>query len=158
MGIRRSIGASVVLFTLACNGASPTQRSLAPPAFSPTAKFAVADAGGVPDLKVSVTLYNRTAVHLQAVESSSCPFAVGIAPYPGTATYTGVFGCAAGGAQLDVVPGDSAVLTGLIGADTLRTFAPGTYQVNILVGTNSGGMSLWAGTIQLPLTPLPPVD
>jgi hypothetical protein len=149
--MRRSIGALVVLCSLACKGESPTEMSLGPPTFSPSVTFAAVGSGGAPNLAVSVTLRNHTAIHLQANESASCPFAVGIAPYPGgNETYIGVYGCPAGAAQREVAPGDSVVLTGMIGADTLATFAPHTYQVSILVGTT---MSIWAGTIQLPLMP-----
>lgn len=149
--MRRSIGALVVLCSLACKGESPTEMSLAPPTFSPSVTFAAVGSGGAPNLAVSVTLRNHTAIHLQVVESATCSFAVGIAPYPGgNETYIGVYGCPSAGAQRDVAPGDSVVLTGTIGADTLATFAPGTYQVSILVVNT---ISIWAGTIQLPLTP-----
>jgi hypothetical protein len=103
-------------------------------------------------LKVSVTLHNYTSVHLQAVVSASCPFAVRIFPdSTGAYEYIGVNACPAGGSALDVAPADSVVLTRMISADSLATFARGTYGVNVLVGTTTGAIGAWAGAIQLPL-------
>lgn len=156
--MRRSMGVLIVLASLSCKGESPTQSNNlgpAPPSLYPTAtSFAVAVPGGASELEVSVTLHNYTATHLQAVVSSSCPFAVRFFPdSSGAYEYIGVVGCPAGGSKLDVAPGDSAVLTRMFGADTLATFAPGNYGINILVGTVSGWIGAWAGAIQLPLEP-----
>ena len=153
--MRRSIGALVVLCSFACKGESPTGNGLgpAPPTLWPIAtSFAVAVAGGAPELEVSVTLHNYTSKHLQAIVSSSCPFAVRIFPdSSGAYAVSGVVGCPAGGSQLDVAPGDSAVLTRMFSSDTLATFAPGMYGLNIEVGTVSGTITAWAGAIKLPL-------
>jgi hypothetical protein len=152
--MRRSIGALVVLCTLACKGESPTDNGLrlAPPTLDVAAwTFAEGVVGDPLDLWVSVALHNHTTTHLQAVVSDACPFAVRIFPdSSGTQPYIGVVGCPPGGAELDIAPGDSAILTRKFPADTLATFAPGTYSVNVLVGTVHGSIGMWAGTVPLP--------
>lgn len=154
--MRRSIAVLIVLCSLACKGGSPTQDyglRTAPPTLYPTAtSIAVAVPGGAVALAVSVTLHNYTTTHLQAVVSSSCPFAVRFFPdSSGAYEYIGVVGCPSGGSELDIAPGDSAVLTRMFSVDSLATLARGTYGVNILVGTATGSVGAWAGAIQLPL-------
>jgi len=151
----RSMGVLIVLCSVACTGASPTDNGLRlpPPTLYPTATtFAVAVSGGASVLEVSVTLHNYTTTHLQAVVSADCPFAVRLFPdSSGAYEYIGVVGCPAGGSELDIAPADSAVLTRVFRADTLATFAPGKYGVNVLVGTPTGTIGAWGGAIQLPL-------
>ena len=159
--MRRAVGLLIVLSLLACKGESPTQTytglTTAPPTLYPTATLAVLVTGGFPVLEVTVTLHNYTPVHLQAVVSTTCPFAEHIFPdSSGAYAYIGVVGCPAGGVNVDVAPGDSTILRKMIGADTLGTFAPGMYGVDILVGTVSGSIGAWAGAVRLPLTPPPP--
>jgi hypothetical protein len=83
-----------------------------------------------------------------------CPLFVKLFPDP-TGEYEGStdssMGCLSGGPALDLAPGDTAVLTRVIGADTLASFAPGTYGINVVVTTNPFLIGVWAGAVQLPL-------
>ena len=63
--------------------------------------------------------------------------------------------CAPGGPTIALAPGDTAVLTRVLGADTLATFAPGTYGVNVAVTTTAAVIGVWGGAVQLPLTNSP---
>ena len=57
--------------------------------------------------------------------------------------------------MLELAPGDTAVLTRVLSADTLGSFAPGTYGVNVAVTTSTGLIGVWAGAVQLPLASAP---
>jgi len=59
--------------------------------------------------------------------------------------------CAPGGPTLELAPGDTTVLTRVLGADTLASFAPGMYGVNVAVTTSTALIGVWAGAVQLPL-------
>jgi len=63
--------------------------------------------------------------------------------------------CPPDASMLELAPGDTAVLTRVLGADTLASFAPGTYGVNVAVTTSTGLIGVWAGAVQLPLASPP---
>lgn len=142
------------LGAMACSSQAPTFNDrMAPPSLSVNASSnAVTDAGGASALQITVSVRNQTTSHLGAVISSSCPFAVKFFPdSTGAYAYNGVVACPAGGSTLDLAPGDSVVLTRVFSADSLASFASGTYGINVLVSTNGGFIGVWGGVIQLPL-------
>jgi hypothetical protein len=59
--------------------------------------------------------------------------------------------CAQNGTTLDLAPGDTAVLTRVIRADSLASFAQGVYGINVAVTTNTTLIGAWAGAVRLPL-------
>jgi len=59
--------------------------------------------------------------------------------------------CPPDASMLELAPGDTTMLTRVLRADTLASFAPGTYGVNVAVTTSTGLIGLWAGAVQLPL-------
>lgn len=124
----------------------------APPSIDLRAKSA--DSGGV--LKITVTMSNRTSVHLQVPTSPQCPFAVRIFP-----DSTGEFivasgtGCTSTANTTDLAPGDSLALTRVFSATDLTQYAPGTYGINVTVGTNTETVTAWGGAVRLPLSSTP---
>jgi hypothetical protein len=107
-----------------------------------------------PELEVSASLLNGMPSLVRVAVGEQCPLFVRIFPDP-TGEYMGALNasmaCAPGGPALDLAPGDSAVLTRVLGADTLASFAPGRYGVNVAVTTDTYLIGVWAGTVQLPL-------
>jgi len=63
--------------------------------------------------------------------------------------------CPPGASTLELAPGETTVLTRVLDADTLASFAPGTYGVNVAVTTSTGLIGVWAGPVQLPLASSP---
>jgi len=63
--------------------------------------------------------------------------------------------CPPGASTLELAPGETTVLTRVLDADTLASFAPGTYGVNVAVTTSPGLIGVWAGRVQLPLASSP---
>ncbi|HYT69939.1 MAG TPA: hypothetical protein VEK78_01075, partial [Gemmatimonadales bacterium] len=79
---------------------------------------------------------------------TQCPLFVRIFPDPTgeyAASVNGSMACPPGASPLELAPGDTAVLTRVLGADTLASFAPGTYGVNVAVTTSTGLLGVWAG-------------
>ena len=131
------------------------RRAPVPRPLTVTASTRVLSATGAgPSLEVSALLENRTTRHKQVVIGARCPLWVRLFPAP-TGEMSGSFDdsslCRTRGPSLDIAPGHSATLTRVLRADTLTSFAPGTYGVNVAVTTNDGWIGVWAGTVQLPL-------
>ena len=89
-------------------------------------------AGATPALEVSVTLLNTTPASIHVAAGPQCPFVSIFADPTGEpmGSLTGAMTCPAE-PSVDVAPGDSTVLTRVLPADTLATFPPGTYGVNV---------------------------
>lgn len=156
------IGVLVALGLMACTGSAPTQtqglRTL-PPTLSVSATTdVISAAGGAPELEISALLRNETKVGFQVAVGAQCPLYVRLFPDP-TGAYSdslsASMACAPGGPTIALAPGDTAVLTRVLGADTLATFAPGTYGVNVAVTTTAAVIGVWGGAVQLPLTNSP---
>jgi len=158
--MRNAVPLLVALGLLACTDRAPTEnnyemRRTAPPTLSVSATTRVLPvAGGAPDLEISASLRNSTVSHIQVAVGAQCPLFVRIFPDP-TGEYSGSLdlsmACAQGGPILDLAPGDTAVLTRVLRADTLASFAPGTYGINVAVTTITDLIGVWAGAVQLPL-------
>lgn len=157
--MRTALPLLVALGLLACTDRAPTQniyeRRLAPPMLSVSATTRVLPvAGAAPDLEISALLWNSTAVHFKVAVGAQCPLFVRIFPDPTgepSGSLNASMACAQGGPTLDLAPGATAVLTRVVRADTLATFAPGTYGVNVAVTTTTDLIGVWAGSVQLPL-------
>ncbi|HVS61420.1 MAG TPA: hypothetical protein VHE82_12070 [Gemmatimonadaceae bacterium] len=157
--MRNAVPLLVALGLLACTDRAPTEnnyemRRTAPPTLSVSATTRVLPvAGGAPDLEISASLRNSTVSHIQVAVGAQCPLFVRIFPDP-TGEYSGSLdpsmACAQGGPILDLAPGDTAVLTRVLRADTLASFAPGTYGINVAVTTTTDLIGVWAGAVQLP--------
>jgi hypothetical protein len=156
--MRNRIRLLVALSLLACAGPAPTQLDqdrFPPPTLSVSATTQVISAaGGAPELEVSAVLRNRTRVGIQVAVGAQCPLYVRLFPDP-TGEYadslSASMACAPGGPTLALGPGDTAVLTRVFGADTLTSFPPGTYGVNVAVTTSTALTGVWAGAVELPL-------
>jgi hypothetical protein len=158
--MRNAVRVLVALGVMACTSQAPTQGDsglrLAPPTLSvsATTRVVASTAGGAPRLEVSAVLRNATGSHIRVAVGARCPLFVRLVPdstgEPLGSLDAGM-ACAPGGPTLDVGPGDTAVLTRALGADSLATFAPGTYGVNVAVTTSTALVGVWAGAVQLPL-------
>jgi hypothetical protein len=156
--MRNEVKVLVTLGLLACTGRAPTENSYwgtAPPTLTVTATTRVLPvAGGAPDLEISALLRNSTVSHIQVAVGAQCPLFVRIFPDP-TGENSGSLdlsmACAQGGPTLDLAPGDTAVLTRVLRADSLASFAQGTYGINVAITTTTDLMGVWAGAVHLPL-------
>jgi len=115
-------------------------------------------ASGAPNLEVSASLRNATKLRIGVAVGAQCPLFVRVFPDP-TGEYAdslaASMACPPGASTLELAPGDTAVLTRVLSADTLASFAPGTYGVNVAVTTSTGLIGVWAGAVQLPLASAP---
>jgi len=158
--MRHSIALPVVVILCACTDPAPTEMNrLAPPTLSVSAATrAVSVPNGSPNLEVSASLRNATRLRIRVAVGTQCPLFVRIFPDP-TGEYAGSvdgsMACPPGASTLELAPGDTAVVTRVLGADTLASFAPGTYGVNVAVTTSTGLLGVWAGAVQLPLLSAP---
>lgn len=156
--MRHAIQLLVALALFACTGQGPTEMNrLAPPTLSVSATTRVLPvASGAPDLEVSASLRNATRTRLWVALGAQCPLFVRVFPDP-TGEFAGSLdasmACPPGASTLELAPGDSTVLTRVLGADSLASFAPGNYGVNVAVTTSTGLIGVWAGAVQLPLVP-----
>ena len=152
----------VAVSILACTEhGSPTGNDprLAPQHLTVTATSRViASDGGARAIEVSATLKNETNVVRSVAVDPDCPLVVSIQPdptgEPQLSTSATMF-CAETAAMLSIAPGDSAILTRVIGPDSLATYGPGTFGLGALVTTNTALMGIWAGSVQLPLSDAP---
>jgi hypothetical protein len=149
--MRNSMLVLVTLSLLACKAEAPTQPSVnidlprtLDVSVSPSLRV-VWDADGGLALEVSTHLRNVVKV---PVYVARCPLPVQIVPQGGGYGDSPEIGCP----TQYLAPGDTTTLTRVFGADTLASFAPGTYGVEVSVTTNLAWQGLPAGTIQLPLT------
>lgn len=166
--MRHRTGLVVALSLLACTSRDPMPPShLAPPNLTVKATTRVISAAsGAPALEVSALLRNQTTVGFQVAVGAQCPLYVELRSDP-TGQYADStslsMACAPGGPALVLAPGDTAVLTRVLGADTLASFAPGRYGVNVEVSFDTGtgpvggwGVEgVWADSVQLPLASSP---
>lgn len=155
----------VVLLTalsvLACDPADTTScrgcLTTSPPTLDLSSKVRVLPvAGGAPNLEVSVSLMNGTSTSFVVLQ---CPLVIHFSPYPpGSYGASGSDQCPSGAPVRSLTPGDTSVMTRVLSADTLASFAPGQYRVAVNVtfhevtrtyGNTIAGNS--AGIIQLPL-------
>jgi hypothetical protein len=132
---------------------------LPPPTLSVSATTHVLSvASGAPDLEVSALLRNATLSRIRVAVGVQCPLFVRVFPDP-TGEYAGSLdasmACPPGASTLELAPGETTVLTRVLAAATLASFAPGTYGVNVAVTTSTGLIGVWAGAVQLPLARSP---
>lgn len=154
------IGAASVL---ACaDHGSPTQDSgltFPPPRLTMTATSRVIAAdGGARALEVSAMLKNETDTVLAVVVDPNCPLIVLIESdptgEPRQSTAASDF-CPLSGSRLAIAPGDSTVLTRVIGSDSLAAYGSGTFGLSALASTSTSLTAVWAGAVQLPLSDTP---
>jgi hypothetical protein len=149
-----------IVVLLGCES-SPTgiQRSLPPPTLSVTATAAVTlDTSGVPSLGISTLLLNNTDVRIDVRVGDTCPLFVRLFLNPTgqpSGHLDGSMACDHKGPTLSILPGDQSVLTRVLHADTLETFEPGMYGINVAVTTSTAVVGAWAGSVQLPLAVSP---
>jgi hypothetical protein len=139
--------------TTSCRGCLTTS----PPTPNLSSKIRVLPvAGGAPSLEVSVSLMNGTSTSFVVLQ---CPLVIHFSPYPpGSYSTSGSDQCPSGAPARPLTPGDTSVITRVLSADTLASFAPGQYRVAVSVtfhvvnrtdGNTVAGNS--AGIVQLPL-------
>ena len=153
----------VALSLQACTGQSPPllteQHRLAPPVPRVTAgAFVTSNGGDALVLEVTALLRNATKVHFQVADPAYCPLFVRLFPNPTgepAGALDGSMQCPSGTPTFDLAPGDSALLTRVLGAGELVAFAPGKYGINVAVTTGTGVVGTWAGNIDLPLVARP---
>jgi len=112
--------------------------------------------GRSPDLQVSASLVNQTSTTFVVLQ---CPLVVRFSPYPpGSYGTAAADQCPSGAPRFLLLPGASSVMTRVLDADTLATFAPGQYRVAVNVtfyeaarteGNTVAGLS--AGIVQMPM-------
>lgn len=118
------------------------------------------DSGGV--LTITAIVANRSGIHLKVVNAPECPFALRIFP-DATGEFmvaTGVM-CPSTASTTDLAPNDSLVLSRTLSAFDLMQYQPGTYGINVTVGTTTALVTAWGGAVKFPLSsvaPLPPGD
>ncbi len=152
---------SVAFVTFAACTREPTEfrKSLPPPTLAATGITRVRiSANGKPELEVSAVLRNPTSVHIQVGTGATCPLYERVFADPSGEFMVGPGApgpCPASAFTLDLAPGDSAVLSDVIGADAIAAFQPGTYGINLGVVTSTGIIVFWAGAVRIPLTSAP---
>ncbi len=159
--MRRPIRLLAALTIGACTGHAPTdisRLSLAPPTLSLSGMTRVTSASGVRALEIAASLRNSTRVRIQVAVGAQCPLFVKLFPDATGAPVGSLgpsMGCAPGGPTIDLAPGDTALLTRVLPGDSLASFVPGTYGVNVAVTTSTGLLGAWAGAVHLPLGTAP---
>ena len=153
-------GIAALLVLCGCSSGGTTTPSqtdrLAPPTLSISGTTRIVTvATGSPSLEVAASIQNRTSIHIQVAVGGGCPLFVRLFPDP-TGEYResldASMACAAGNPTLDLSPGDSVVLTRVLGADTLASYSPGWYGVNLAVTTSTALIGVWGGAVQLPMS------
>jgi hypothetical protein len=155
--MRKFAAMLAVLCALSCKSNGPTvaDNRVAPPMLSVSATsraLSVADSGS--ELVVSALLRNGTSAQIRVSVGAVCPLFVRIFSDQTGASEGSLdssMGCSLGGPTLDLAPGDTAVLSRVIGAAELSSYLPGTYGINVVVTTDPGLIGVWAGAIVLPL-------
>jgi hypothetical protein len=137
----------------------PTEDHLAPPLPAVTAT-ARALGGPNPGLEVSAVVRNPTASHILVLTGPACPLYVRVFPDP-----TGEYAIAGGPSiscptsssppMIDLAPGDSTRLSRTVPNDSLASYAPGTYGVNLTITIVTSIITVWAGAIDLPIAASP---
>jgi hypothetical protein len=157
--MRKTLIGLVALLPVGCSSDVPTGNDghlrLPPPSLSVTATSRpVTNARGGQDLEVIAALRNPTAAHILLVNGAQCPLFVRLFPDP-TGEPSGSLdlsmACPSGAPTVDLAPGDTAVLTRSLSEDTLASFAPGKYGINVVVTTTTGVQGVWGGAVVLPL-------
>jgi hypothetical protein len=136
--------------TRACLTTSPPA-----PTVNATARV-VPVAGGAPNLEVSAAVQNATTTHLIVAQ---CPLVIRFYPDPPASVgLGGSDACPTGSLTRDLAPGDTNTMTRVLRADTLASFAPGRYLVEVAVTyhevartTGDAIMGVLAGGVQFPL-------
>src|SRR2546430_14157232 len=155
--MRTVIRVLVAVELLACTGETPTgMLTLAPPTLSVTATTHVLPVvNSTPQLQVSASLRNGTKLRIGVAVGTPWPPLVQLSPDPPgepAGSLDASMACPPGGSTLELAPGDTAVLTRVLGADTLASYAAGLYGVNVAVTTSTGLLGGCAGPGQHSLT------
>ena len=154
--MRKTLQLALAACVIGCSGESPTDMNrLPPPVPFVAASTRVVSSGSILSLEVSTSVSNPTAVHFRVNAGAQCP-SVRIFADP-TGEYEGlsVPPCPSDGPTLDLAPGGSVVLKRVFPPDSLTSFAPGLYGINVQVTTDRALIGVWAGTIRLPLANAP---
>jgi hypothetical protein len=161
--MRKVLWCVVAASVLACTDhGSPTQNNgltLPPPHLTMTATSRViATDGGARALEISAMMKNETDKVMAVEVDPNCPLIVQIQPdptgEPQGSTAASDF-CPLSGPMLAIAPGDSTVLTRVIGSDSLAAYGSGTFGLSALASTSTVLMAVWAGAVQLPLSATP---
>jgi hypothetical protein len=154
--MRKTLRLALAACVIGCSGKSPTDFDrLAPPSPSVTATTRVVSNGGVLSLEVSASVGNPTAVHFRVSAGSQCPSVRIFSDPTGEYELSSGPACPSDGPTLDLAPGDSVMLKRVFPPDSLTSFSPGLYGVNVQVTTDRVLVGVWAGTVRLPLANTP---
>lgn len=152
--------ATFVVLSLAVAGLAACADTPVTPGYSrlppPTIDLHAAsiDSGGV--LRVLVSVWNPSSVHLQVMRSAQCPFAVRIfADSAGEQIVESGPPCPGASTTTDLAPGDTVWFSRTLSAAELAGNAPGLNAVNVTVGTKTGIVTTWGGMVRLPLASRP---
>jgi hypothetical protein len=104
-----------------------------------------------PSLEIAALITNPTAVVFKLNTGAQCP-AIQIFPDPSGEIQSNACPPAA---TVDLAPGDTVVLKRVLPSDSLSSYAPGLYGVNIELATDRWAIGAWAGTVSLPLASTP---
>ena len=160
MRVRKSVTWSLLIGAVACAERSPTdgsnfQKNPPPTRIVVSAATRVMNfPGRPPQLEVSAVLRNNTTASFEIIVGGACPLFVRIFPDPTGEPVTSVdnsMACPPTGPSFTLAPGDTSVVTRMISPDTLATFSPGMYGINVAVTTNASVIGGWAGAVRLPL-------
>lgn len=154
--MRKTLQVAFAACVIGCSGESPTDIDrLPPPSPSVAASTRIVSNGGVLSLEVSASVGNPTAVHFRVSAASQCPSVRIFSDPTGEFKLSSGPACPADGPTLDLAPRDSVVLTRVFPSDSLASFSPGLYGVNVQVTTDRALVGVWAGTVRLPLANTP---
>src|SRR5438094_192095 len=145
--MRTVIRLLVALELLACTGETSTgMLTLAPPTLSVTATTHVLPVvDSPPELQVSASLRNGTKLRIRVAVGTQCPLLVQLSPDPTgepAGSLDASMACLPGGSSLELAPGDTAVLTRVLGAAHLASYAAGLYGFNVAVPTSIRSLAL----------------
>jgi len=134
--------------------AAPNDR-VAPPllAIDGAASFLTPVGGGATSLLVSAVVTNPTTISITVDTGAACPLGVSFAADP-TGSHPSSLAasqaCGTSGSFVALAPGDTLVLTRILGTDSLAQYMPGVYSISVAATTSAGLIGTWAGDVQLP--------
>ena len=151
----------ILILGLLASCDSPVEaHRLPPPTLSLSAELRIMPGPQGPlQLEIAATLRNDTQVAIGVSTGPSCPLQSHLFLDPSGEPMAVVpfadAPCAPDPHLVTLEPGDSTRLVQIWTADTLATFAPGTYGTSVMVTTSTAIIGKWAGAVTLPLATSP---
>jgi len=109
------------------------------------------DARGRATLNVWMSIKNETEQHLGLTQCTPRVELYATTNGQQIGAVSGSMACPAGSSVLDLAPGDSTMQSHLLSADTLATFAPGEWSVEVVLTSTNRVTSYPVGVFTLPL-------